>query len=118
MTSVIYLKDLIIEAKHGVHEHEKQNAQRFKVSVELSFDISKASATDDLGDTLDWSGLRKNIINTVEGNSFNLIESLSRQVADDILASDNRIQKVLVSIDKLDAFKNGVPGVSIEVSRS
>jgi dihydroneopterin aldolase len=38
----IYIKDLIIEAKHGVHPHEKQNAQRFNVSVKLTVDIEKA----------------------------------------------------------------------------
>jgi len=113
--SVIYIKDLIVEAKHGVHQREKTHAQRFSVSAELTIDTLKAAASDNLDDTINWSGLRTTIIDTVHNNSFNLIERLAQEIAQQILR-DKRIQKLVLTIDKLDAFQSGVPGIKLEVS--
>jgi len=114
--SVIYIKDLVVEAKHGVHQPEKTNAQRFKISVELTFDLSKAAASDELADTLNWSRLRDSIVEVAQNNSFNLVERLAQAVAERLMR-DGRIQAVIVTIDKLDAFEIGVPGVRLMVKR-
>jgi dihydroneopterin aldolase len=108
----MYIKDLIIKARHGVHSHEKTHSQRFKVSVELTFDMSLASESDDLDNTINWSLLRKTIIETVQNNSFNLIERLAKEVAKNILL-EKRIKNVTVSIDKLDAFNDCIPGIKL-----
>jgi len=114
---IIYIKDLVVEAKHGVHAHEKVATQRFNINVELTIDSEKASLTDDLNDTIDWSLLRKNIIDTTVNNSFNLVEKLAREIADKIL-QNKEIKKVKVSVDKLDAFETGTPGVTIDIENS
>jgi dihydroneopterin aldolase len=113
----IFIKNLIIEAKHGVHPQEKQTAQRFRISVEVVMDTTRAGVSDDLADTIDWSTLRQTIIATVENNTFNLMERLAKEVGDQILL-DQRLEKVLVSIDKLDAFQTGTPGIKLEVNRT
>lgn len=108
----IYLKDLIVTAKHGVHQHEKIHAQRFSVTVEVLLETS-ANTSDRLEDTLNWSDLRQVVINVVQSTSFNLIERLAQHIADEILKTDNRINKLTVAIDKLDAFESGVPGIKL-----
>lgn len=113
--AVLYINDLIVEARHGVHPHEKAKAQRFKISVELSTDLSLAGRSDDLVDTLNWSMLRDTIINTTQNNSFNLVERLAQEIADQLL-QDKRIQKLRISIDKLDAFSSGIPGVRLDIA--
>jgi len=110
----IYLKDLLITARHGVHQHEKTQAQRFSVSVEVSLE-TRANTSDRLEDTLDWSRLRQIVVSAVQNTSFNLIERLAQQIADEILKTDERIKKLTVSIDKLDAFRTGVPGIKLIV---
>lgn len=115
--AIMYINDLIIEAKHGVHQHEKNNSQRFKVSVTLTVNIARAGVSDDLADTLDWSDLRRKIISVVQNNTFNLIERLAQEVADSILI-DQRVEKVGVTIDKLDAFPDCIPGIKLEVKQS
>lgn len=112
---MIYIKDLVVEAKHGVHQKEKEQAQRFIFNVELTVDGSQAGISDDLADTLDYGELRQTIIDTAQNNSFNLIEKLAREVADRILA-DKRIRKLVISIDKPDAYENGTPGVRLEIT--
>jgi dihydroneopterin aldolase len=112
---VIRITDLAVEAKHGVHQNEKQHPQRFIFNVELTLDNGQAGISDDLADTLDYSELRQTIIDTTLNNSFNLIERLAREVADQILL-DKRVQKVVISIDKPDVYKNGTPGVKLEAT--
>lgn len=112
---VIYIKDLVVEARHGVHLEEKQHAQRFIFNVELTLDSDRAGTSDDLADTLDYSALRQMIIDTAQNNSFNLIERLAREVADQILR-DKRVQKAVVAIDKPDVYDSGTPGVRLEVT--
>jgi len=112
---VIYIKDLVVEGKHGVHQREKDHSQRFSINAELTIDIAKAGLSDELADTLNWSRLRTTIIDTVQNNSFNLVERLAQEIAVQILL-DKRVQKLVLSVDKLDAFKTGVPGVRLEVN--
>lgn len=114
--ATIYIKDLVIESKHGVHKHEKLNSQRFRVSVELMVDTTTAGRSDNLADTINWSAVRQLIISTVRDNCFNLMERLAREIANNILV-DTRIDKVHVCIDKLDAYKDCVPGITLEVTQ-
>jgi 7,8-dihydroneopterin aldolase/epimerase/oxygenase len=111
---VIYVKDLAVEAKHGVRESEKEQPQRFIFNVEATI-ATQAAASDDLADTLSYTDLKNIIIGTAQANSFNLIERLAQAVADQVLA-DRRVRKVVVAIDKPDVFKNGVPGTRLAVT--
>jgi len=113
--SSLHIRDLIIEAKHGVHEHEKQTKQRFLINVELTVDLAPAGHSDDLADTLDWAQLRQEIVTITGGNSFNLVERLARVIADAMLAHPG-VNEVSVAIDKIDAFQSGTPGVRITVT--
>lgn len=112
---VIHIKDLAVEARHGVHPKEKQHPQRFIFNVKLTLDNDAAAVSDDLTDTLNYSELRQKIIDTALNNSFNLIERLAREVADQILR-DKRVRKVVVSVDKPDVYDNGTPSVKLEVT--
>lgn len=114
---VICIKDLVVEAKHGVHHKEKQHPQRFIFNAELTLDSDRAGISDDLADTLDYSGLRQMIIDVAQNNSFYLIERLAREVADKILL-DKRVRKAIISIDKPDVYENGTPGVRLETRTS
>lgn len=108
----LYIKDLIIEATHGLYDHEKRTKQRFLVSVELEIDISRAAQSDNVADTLDWGELREEIIAIVQDNSFNLIERLAQVVAEAML-KHHGVSKVSVAIDKIDAFESGIPGIRL-----
>lgn len=110
----VYIKGLVIQAKHGVNPSEKEHAQRFIFNVELTVADNRAGTSDDLADTINYSEVKKAIIDIAQSNSFNLIEKLAQAVADRILA-DGRVKKVIVSIDKPDVWDNGTPGIRLEV---
>jgi dihydroneopterin aldolase len=117
MPLTVFIKDLVVAGKHGVHDHEKESLQRFGITVELSIAGSKAIVSDKLADTPDWSQLKQTIIAIVEGKSYDLMERLAMEIAAQIL-KDKRVAKTVVIIDKIDAFESGIPGVRLEVEQA
>ncbi|TAL15022.1 dihydroneopterin aldolase [Patescibacteria group bacterium] len=115
--SKIYLKDLVIDAKHGVYDHEKTTEQRFKIDLTLEVDNESAFESDDVSDTIDYAYVRQTVINTVQTTSFNLIERLAQEIADQVL-DDKRILAATVAIYKLDAFETGIPGIEITCTQN
>lgn len=112
MSSTIYLKNLIINAKHGVYEQEKTNEQRFRVDIELEVDNDQAFESDNVTDTIDYAYVRQTVINTLQNNSFDLIERLAQEISDQVLM-DTRVIQITVAVYKLDVFESGIAGVKI-----
>ena len=57
MTDRITLSNMVFQARHGVADWEKVEAQRFEVDVELAVDIQPAGLEDDLSRTVDYRGV-------------------------------------------------------------
>ncbi len=55
MSDTIFIKGLLIHARHGVMEHEAEVGQRFVIDLELSIDLADSSRTDKLADTVSYS---------------------------------------------------------------
>jgi dihydroneopterin aldolase len=114
--SHVFLENLVVSAKHGVHDHEKINAQRFDISVNLDVTTPSAFHNDNVIDTISYSDLRQNIIDIAQDQSFNLIERLAQEIIDSIL-QDKRVNSVTVTIKKLDIYPDTVPGITVTQSR-
>jgi dihydroneopterin aldolase len=82
----ISVRGMLFLARHGVTLEERLEPQPFEVDVELHKDLSGASASDELVDTIDYSALFSMVGTIVEGQSFRLIESLAGTIADAVLA--------------------------------
>jgi 7,8-dihydroneopterin aldolase/epimerase/oxygenase len=82
----ISVRGMLFLARHGVTLEERLEPQPFEVDVELHKDLSGASASDELADTIDYSALFSLVGTIVEGQSFRLIESLAGTIADAVLA--------------------------------
>jgi dihydroneopterin aldolase len=115
--SQLFLHNLIIEARHGIHPHEKEHAQRFSISLDLEVATPQAYASDDINDTVSYSWLRQTVIEIVGHNSFDLIEHLAKVMSESVLI-DERIKRVTITIEKIDVYPSGVPGISITYPES
>jgi len=82
----IAVRGMLFLARHGVTLEERLEPQPFEVDVELQKDLSGASSSDELADTIDYSALFSLVGTIVEGQSFRLIESLAGAIADSVLA--------------------------------
>lgn len=111
MLSHISLNNLIVNARHGVHTHEKENPQRFQIDLSLEVDTTHAFTSDELEDTISYSDIRNKTIHVMESTSFNLLERLVQEIADNLLA-DSRIKQLTITIAKLDIFESGIPSIT------
>jgi dihydroneopterin aldolase len=82
---VIRLSGMSFYGYHGVTVAEKETGGLFEVDCELEVDLSDASSSDRLGDTVDYHHVHRVIRDTVEGKAFALLEGLAGRLATKIL---------------------------------
>lgn len=77
----ITLTGLRASAFHGVLEHERRTGQVFIVDVTVWLDLEAAAATDDLDLTVHYGELAEEVVEAVEGEPVDLIETVAERVA-------------------------------------
>lgn len=102
MTDRIELRGIEVLARHGVLEHEKTEAQLFRVDLTVHLDLAPAGASDDLVDTVDYGRLAQVARDHVASESHRLIETVADRLAGKIL-EDPRVDRVVVTIHKPNA---------------
>lgn len=114
----ILLEGMEFYAYHGVNESEKSQGQRFIVDVEMSADLSRASETDDLADTINYSRVFRLVKEIVEGPSRDLIEAVAGELADRVI-EDFAVEEIKVRVSKPDVPLNGakLKGAAVEIVR-
>lgn len=75
------------DARHGVHEWEKEHAQPFEVDLVLHANLAEAAAADSLDATVDYGPLFDLVRAIVEGPPRDLIETLAGAIARAALAA-------------------------------
>jgi dihydroneopterin aldolase len=100
MTDRISLAGMAFEARHGVNDWEKTEAQRFEVDVELRVGTRRAGASDELVKTVDYREVYDAVQRIVEGPPVDLIETLAESIASEILAAHERVRRVVVRVRK------------------
>lgn len=114
----ILLEGMEFHAYHGVNESEKRQGQRFIVDVEISADLRKASETDDLEDTVNYSRVFRLVKEIVEGPSRDLIEKVAGEIARRVL-EDFAVEEIRVRVSKPDVPLRGatLKGAAVEIVR-
>ena len=112
----ISVRGMLFLARHGVNLDERLEPQPFEIDVDLHKNLSGASASDELADTIDYSALFSLVGTIVEGQSFRLIESLAAAIADAVLAETDATA-VDVRVRKPRAPLPG-PFETVEVART
>lgn len=114
MNDTIYIRDLRIETIIGIFDWERETKQTIAIDLEMAADISKAAASDDIADTLDYKAVSKRLIAFVGDSSFQLVETLSERIAD-IIRNEFGVPWVRVTLNKPGALRGATDvGVIIE----
>lgn len=95
----IRIVDLEVFYRVGVPEEERAAPQRLAVTVEMEVAAARAAASDDLGDTIDYFSVSRDLLGYGEGRSWKLLEKLAAELADRLLA-DYAPESVRVEIKK------------------
>jgi dihydroneopterin aldolase len=107
MTDRIVLAGMAFQARHGVNDWEKVQAQRFEVDVELIVDVQRAGMSDDIEQTVDYAAAYQVIGQIVESTTFNLIEALAEAIAHELLGEHPLVQEVVVRVRKPEVKLDG-----------
>ncbi len=78
---IVYIRELEIEAIIGIYDWERKTKQTVSIDLEMGCDNTKAAASEDIADALDYKAVAKRLISFVEGSEFLLVETLAEKIA-------------------------------------
>ena len=78
---IVYIRDLEIDAIIGIYDWERETKQTVSIDLEMGCDNTKAAASEDIADALDYKSVAKRLISFVEGSEFLLVETLAERIA-------------------------------------
>jgi dihydroneopterin aldolase len=113
----VFVNDLMLLARIGVHDHERHKQQRIRVSVILTVPEAGLPIADNLKNVVCYDEIVKKIRSIVESRHFQLVETLAELIAQACL-EDDRVSTAGVRAEKLDVYAEaGSVGISIFRSR-
>ncbi len=114
---LVFIENLGLHARIGVQEWERALRQPLFLHLEMRTHASRAAASDDLHDTLDYSAVATRVRAFVEGHAFVLLETLAERIAQ-LLFDEFNVAWLRLRLAKPDAIPGaGSVGVIIERSR-
>lgn len=102
--ATLFIKNLRVTCIIGVNPYEREHEQEIRMQLFLWTDIAKASRSDNLEDTLDYSAIYKEVVQRVEHSKFFLIERLAYEVAT-ICLQHPLTRKAKVVLEKIGALE-------------
>jgi dihydroneopterin aldolase len=114
----VFVRGLELQARLGVHAHEKAGPQRIVVHVDLAVrDDGPDIGPDQLSRVVDYEQLVRAARAAVAGEHVLLVETLAETLAA-LALLDPRVERARVSIEKPDAFPDAAAvGVTVERNR-
>jgi len=112
---LVLIEGLEVRTVIGIYDWEREIRQTVRLDLEMAWDISKAGATDDIQDTLDYKAVSKRLIDFVEGSEFGLIESLAEHCAQ-ILLTEFHVPWLKLKMSKPGAVR-GSENVAVLIER-
>ena len=95
----IEIKNLKIMGRHGVFDFERFQDRTFELDLVLFLDLSKASKSDNLEDTIDYAEIIDVVIKEFTKKNYNLIEAVAESIISRLFKEFN-FDKVKVRIRK------------------
>lgn len=114
----IQIQNLELFAYHGVNPEEKENGQRFFITITAAVDLREACLSDNLSKTVSYAKIIKTASAVFGAEKNDLIERAAQRVADALLLEFERIRSVTVVVSKPDAPINAkFETVAVEIER-
>jgi len=115
MSFDINISKIKCSGKHGIYDHEKQNAQEFLVDIHIN--ISDFSE-DEIDKTLNYEEIVNLVIKIVSTKSYDLIETLAKHISEQLVfkyaKTEAMLQEIKVTVHKPDTIlKDKTDGISV-----
>ncbi len=106
MIGKIILKGLRCQIKIGVTEEERKQPQPVLIDLQLYLDITKAVATEDIEETVNYSAVQKKVKAFLENKEYVLVEKMCVDIVDHLLHNFDKIKAVKCTCWKPEALKD------------
>jgi dihydroneopterin aldolase len=113
-TRRIIFSRLALEAHIGILDHERGAPQPLYIDAEIDVNITRPVDDHNIDSVLDYRDLRCAMVDECTRTHVNLIETLSKNVADRLMHDFADIQAVRVRISKPMAFSD-CAAVAVEI---
>ena len=96
----VFIHGIVVRARHGVYDDEKQVEQDFRFDVDILLDTTQCALNDDIGLTADYAKVASLVRTVASTTTFNTLEALCARICDAILEEFSVVKGVTVSCDK------------------
>jgi dihydroneopterin aldolase len=104
---------------HGATARERTQGQVFEADVGLCLELTGASRTDRLADTVDYADVCLRVERILGGRPCRLLEAVAGRVADELLSAYPQVNRVAVRLRKPAVARTlGTGAVEVELNRS
>jgi len=110
----VFVRDLVLPCRIGIHPHERELAQRVRLNVDLA--TAGGAPGDDIAGVVSYEDVVFGIKRIIAAGHINLVETLAESVAQMCLA-DPRVLAARIRVEKLDVFKQA-ESVGVEIERT
>jgi dihydroneopterin aldolase len=118
MADLIRISGIKAFGYHGVFETERANGQDFFVDIELEVDLTRASVSDEVKDTINYAEVIDIVVEEITTNPVSLIEKLAGRMAERIKVTFAQAARVTVTVHKPQAPVTAeVKDISVTISR-
>ena len=100
MTDHVFVTGLALHAYHGVMQHEAKVGQTFKLDLVLDIDLTQASRSDKLADTVGYDQVVDIASEAFITRRYRLVEAAAGAVAEAVLARFAQVTAIRVTIHK------------------
>lgn len=111
----VFVRDLVLAARVGIHAHEHDIPQRIRLNVELQAELPAAGGRGTIHEVVCYEDFIVRVKAMIGRAHVGLMETLAQSVIE-IGFIDRRVHAVKVRIEKLDVFDDA-DSVGIEIER-
>ncbi len=112
----IIIKDLLVRGILGINDWEREALQDILINIEIEANLSKAGASDNLEDSINYRTVAKRVIAHAESAERLTVEALAADLAAICLEEPGAL-KVRVRVEKPGALRFAA-SVGVEIERS
>ena len=110
----LIIEGIEAECRLGVYEWEQEKPQPIWIDLELSIDATRAAASDDVRDAVDYAALVAAVRDLAQAKPYRLLETLTEAIAGLVL-EQFETKQVRVRVKK--KALAGISGAAVEIER-
>tara|TARA_B100000686_G_C16130254_1_gene637003 strand:- start:71 stop:508 length:438 start_codon:yes stop_codon:yes gene_type:complete len=111
----VFVRNLVLNAKIGVHSHEKRRKQPVRINVKVSMKNLSVPKQDSIDETMDYEKIVDGIRKIVKSDHINLVESLAEKIAE-LCLSYPKTYSAIVKVEKLQIIAEA-ESVGVEIKK-